>query len=153
MKKKVLFFTTPAYGHINSVLPIVERLVNKDYQVICYSSKEYKQIIEETGAKYIEYKIDFNADDFGLIYGIDIDGSVKFYLDNKLLIEVTDTLDPDVDSLDGVQNCELYRSDIDSNITLIFYNQTYELDTDEYTAYNSLIMIIDSLASGIDYAE
>ena len=65
MKKKVLFFTTPAYGHINSVLPIVERLVNKDYQVICYSSKEYKQIIEETGAKYIEYKIDFNVQEIG----------------------------------------------------------------------------------------
>lgn len=65
MKKKVLFFTTPAYGHINSALPIVERLVNKDYQVICYSSKEYKQIIEETGAKYIEYKIDFNVQEIG----------------------------------------------------------------------------------------
>ena len=69
------------------------------------------------------------------------------------MIEVTDTLDPNIDGIDDIQNCELYRSDIDSNIALIFYNQTYELDTDEYTAYNSLIMIIDSLASGIDYAE
>ena len=107
---------------------------------------------KETGV-YGQYKIDFNADDFGLIYGVDIDGSVKFYLDNKLLIEVTDTLDPSVDDLDEIPNCELYRSDIDSNIALIFYNQTYEPGTDEYTAYNSLIMIIDSLASGIDYAE
>lgn len=115
-------------------------------------SIDTSETTKETGV-YGQYKIDFNADDFGLIYGIDIDGSIKFYLDNKLLIEVTDTLDPSVDSLDGVQNCELYRSDIDSNIALIFYNQTYELGTDEYTAYNSLIMIIDSLASGIDYAE
>ena len=66
MKKKILFFTTPAYGHINSVVPIVEGLVNKDYQVICYSSKEYKQIIEETGAKYIEYKLDFNVQEIGI---------------------------------------------------------------------------------------
>ena len=115
-------------------------------------SIDTSETAKETGV-YGQYKIDFNADDFGLIYGIDIDGSVKFYLDNKLLIEVTDTLDPSVDGLDGIQNCELYRSDIDSNIALIFYNQTYEPGTDEYTAYNSLIMIIDSLASGIDYAE
>ena len=33
MKKKVLFFTTPAYGHINSVLPIVERLVISGYML------------------------------------------------------------------------------------------------------------------------
>lgn len=115
-------------------------------------SVDTSETAKETGV-YGQYKIDFNADDFGLIYGIDIDGSVKFYLDNKLLIEVTDTLDPSVDGLGEIQNCELYRSDINSNIALIFYNQTYELDTDEYTAYNSLIMIIDSLASGIDYAE
>lgn len=115
-------------------------------------SVDTSETAKETGV-YGQYKIDFNADDFGLIYGIDIDGSVKFYLDNKLLIEVTDTLDPSVEGLGGIQNCELYRSDIDSNIALIFYNQTYELDTDEYTAYNSLIMIVDSLASGIDYAE
>lgn len=102
---------------------------------------------------YGQYKIDFNADDFGLIYGINIDGSVNFYLDNRLLMTVTDTLDENVDGLGGIQDCELYRSSVNDKISLIWYNQKYELNTDEYTAYNSLIMIIDSLAENIDYAK
>ena len=144
---------TEALGYLGLTMADVEETDAESLNIkLGVKSIDTSETAKETGV-YGQYKIDFNADDFGLIYGIDIDGSVKFYLDNKLLIEVTDTLDPSADSLDGIQNCELYRSDIDGNIALIFYNQTYELDTDEYTAYNSLIMIIDSLASGIDYAE
>lgn len=144
---------TEALGCLGLTVADVEETDAKSLNIkLGVESVDTSETAKETGV-YGQYKIDFNADDFGLIYGIDIDGSVKFYLDNKLLIEVTDKLDPNVDGLDGIQNCELYRSDIDSNIALIFYNQTYELDTDEYTAYNSLIMIIDSLAYGIDYAE
>ena len=144
---------TEALGRLGLTVADVEETDAKSLNIkLGVESVDTSETAKETGV-YGQYKIDFNADDFGLIYGIDIDGSVKFYLDNKLLIEVTDTLDPSIDDLGGIQNCELYRSDIDSNIALIFYNQTYKLDTDEYTAYNSLIMIIDSLASGIDYAE
>ena len=63
MKKKILFFSTPAFGHINSTIPIIEKLINENYEVICYSSKEYKEIIEETGADFIEYKINFNVNE------------------------------------------------------------------------------------------
>lgn len=144
---------TEALGCLGLTVADVEETDDESLNIkLGVKSVDTSETAKETEV-YGQYKIDFNADDFGLIYGIDIDGSVKFYLDNKLLIEVTDTLDPNVDGLGGIQNYELYRSDIDSNIALIFYNQTYELYTDEYTAYNSLIMIIDSLASGIDYAE
>lgn len=144
---------TEALGRLGLTVADVEETDAESLNIkLGVESVDTSETAKETGV-YGQYKIDFNADDFGLIYGIDIDGSVKFYLDNKLLIEVTDTLDPSVDDLGEIQNCELYRSDINSNIALIFYNQTYELDTDEYTAYNSLIMIIDSLASGVDYAE
>lgn len=144
---------TEALSYLGLTVTGVEETDAKSLNIkLGVESVDTSETAKETGV-YGQYRIDFNADDFGLIYGIDIDGSVKFYLDNKLLIEVTDTLDPSVDGLGEIQNCELYRSDINSNIALIFYNQTYELDTDEYTAYNSLIMIIDSLASGIDYAE
>lgn len=57
---KVLFFSTPAFGHINATIPIIEKLVKADYEVICYSTEKFKKMIEDTGATYIKYQIDFN---------------------------------------------------------------------------------------------
>ena len=57
--KKIVFFSTPAFGHINSVYPIILKLVKKNYQVDWYCSKKYKQFVEQTGANFIEYKVDF----------------------------------------------------------------------------------------------
>ena len=59
--KKIVFFSTPAYGHILCVLPVIERLVKKGYIVECYSTIEFKEIFEKVGAKFIEYKIDFSS--------------------------------------------------------------------------------------------
>ena len=58
--KKIVFFSTPAFGHINSVYPIILKLVKKNYQVDWYCSKKYKQFVEQTGANFIEYKVDFD---------------------------------------------------------------------------------------------
>ena len=58
--KKIVFFSTPAFGHINSVYPIIIKLVKKNYQVDWYCSKKYKQFVEQTGANFIEYKVDFD---------------------------------------------------------------------------------------------
>ncbi|MCM1496445.1 MAG: glycosyltransferase [Bacteroides sp.] len=56
----ITFFTTPAYGHILCVLPVVKRLVDCGYCVDCHASPAFRQLIEQCGANYIEYTIDFS---------------------------------------------------------------------------------------------
>lgn len=58
--KRIVFFSTPAFGHINCVYPVIKKLVKNNYQVDWYCSKKYKQFIEQTGANFIEYKVDFD---------------------------------------------------------------------------------------------
>lgn len=58
--KRIVFFSTPAFGHINSVYPVISKLVKNNYQVDWYCSKKYKQFVEQTGANFIEYKVDFD---------------------------------------------------------------------------------------------
>lgn len=60
MKKQIIFFSTPAFGHINSTLPIIKKLSDNGYKVKCYSTIEFKNQIENVGAEFEEYKIDFN---------------------------------------------------------------------------------------------
>lgn len=60
MKKKIIFFSTPAFGHINSVYPVLERLVKNGYEVDWYCSKRFKDFVESSGANFIEYFSDFD---------------------------------------------------------------------------------------------
>lgn len=58
---KAVFFTLPHYGHINPNIGLVEELVKRGDQLICYSSIAFKEIIEATGAEFKEYKVDVEA--------------------------------------------------------------------------------------------
>ena len=58
--KKIVFFSTPAFGHINAVFPVIKKLLMNNYQVDWYCSKRFKRIVENTGANFIEYEIDFD---------------------------------------------------------------------------------------------
>jgi len=59
MVKKVLFFTTPAYGHIIPVAPIIKELIHSHgYEISCYSSSQFEKEIISWGAKFIEYPFD-----------------------------------------------------------------------------------------------
>lgn len=60
-KKRIVFFSTPAYGHILSVMPVIKSLIDKGYDVECYSTNKFRNLIEKTGATYIEYEIDFES--------------------------------------------------------------------------------------------
>ena len=62
MNKKILFFTTPAYGHIIPVAPIMKELIKRGCELTCYSSSRFRKEIISLGAKYIEYP--FDADSF-----------------------------------------------------------------------------------------
>jgi len=50
---KIVFFSMPVYGHTNPTIEVVRELVNKDNEVIYYSFNEFKEKIEDTGAKCI----------------------------------------------------------------------------------------------------
>ena len=66
MKKKdvIIIYGTPAYGHINPVLPIASSLVSDGYEVIFYATEEFRKGIEETGAVFESYdfgKLSFSS--------------------------------------------------------------------------------------------
>jgi len=50
-----VFFTIPAHGHINPNLPLITELVAQGETVICYSTSEFQNKIERTGAVYRPY--------------------------------------------------------------------------------------------------
>lgn len=60
MKKKIIFYSTPAYGHLMPEYSVIKRLVDNGYDVEWYCSKKYKDFVLKSGAKFIEYKIDFD---------------------------------------------------------------------------------------------
>lgn len=56
--KTILYYTFPVSGHINPVLKLLESLAKGDYNVICYSTVQYKNVIENTGAVFRDYNED-----------------------------------------------------------------------------------------------
>ena len=56
---KIVFFMTPAYGHVLPVLPIVKKLIESGHNIICYCTPAFKSRIENTGASYREYDKEF----------------------------------------------------------------------------------------------
>lgn len=54
-EKTIIFYTTPAHGHINPVLPIMSGLLKKGYTVIAYSTDEFRSLIESSGAEFRRY--------------------------------------------------------------------------------------------------
>jgi MGT family glycosyltransferase len=51
----ILFFNHPAHGHTNPTLPLVTELVRRGERVIYYSSEDFQQAIEQTGATFRSY--------------------------------------------------------------------------------------------------
>ena len=52
---KIVFLTPPAHGHLNPVLPVIQELVQRGEQVICYNNEEFRPQIEKTGAIFHAY--------------------------------------------------------------------------------------------------
>lgn len=51
---KFLFFTNPAYGHLNPILGIVRELVKKGNKVVVYNTLEFAEKIKQTGSEFRE---------------------------------------------------------------------------------------------------
>jgi MGT family glycosyltransferase len=58
---KAIFFTLPHHGHVNPNIGLLKELVKRGDMIVCYSSISYKGIIEETGARWREYKVNLEA--------------------------------------------------------------------------------------------
>ena len=61
MGKRIIFFATPAYGHVSSVLPVIRRLVQRGHKVTWYCTSKFRTMVEESGASYVEYPGEFDA--------------------------------------------------------------------------------------------
>ncbi len=55
--KRIVFYSLFAHGHTNPTLPVVSELVKRGYEVIYYSTEEFKEKIEGTGAIFRDYNI------------------------------------------------------------------------------------------------
>ncbi len=78
----IVFFGTPAYGHVNPTLPMITELVKCGYRVTYYDTEEFRQAIEACGAT-------FRAYDFGTIPWTPQVGSRILEL-TELLLRFTD---------------------------------------------------------------
>lgn len=63
---KIVFFNIAAHGHTNPTIEVVRELVNRGHEVIYYSFEEFKERIEDAGARCIccdEYLPDLKKED------------------------------------------------------------------------------------------
>lgn len=60
MSKQIVFFSTPAYGHLISVYPVIKKLIILGYKVDWYCTKKYENLILSSGANFIDYEGDFD---------------------------------------------------------------------------------------------
>lgn len=58
----VLFFSIPATGHVHPSLPLVRELASRGERVIYYNSETYRAKVEQTGAEFCAYHLNY---DFG----------------------------------------------------------------------------------------
>lgn len=57
---RIIFFSTPAYGHLTAVHPVITHLVKDGHEVVWYCSSRYKDFVLRSGAHYQEYAGDFD---------------------------------------------------------------------------------------------
>lgn len=62
-KTTVILYTIPAYGHVFSLLYLMESLVNHGFRVICYASETFRTAVEECGCEYRDYPAGFSQVD------------------------------------------------------------------------------------------
>jgi MGT family glycosyltransferase len=56
---RILYFSFPAHGHMNPVLPVLRELVRRRCEVACYSTEPFQPGIEEAGAAFCNYGPEF----------------------------------------------------------------------------------------------
>jgi MGT family glycosyltransferase len=72
---KVIYFSVTLHGHVNPSLGLIKKLVERGEEVCYYSSEEFRQKIEGTGARFMSYR---EMVDFGTYDGDGIDAFLVF---------------------------------------------------------------------------
>ena len=86
---KIVFFSIPAHGHTNPTIEVVRELVNRGNKVIYYSFNEFKDKIEEAGAKCIlcdEYLPELKKEDEKKV-GKDFSALIAMVVDTTLALD------------------------------------------------------------------
>lgn len=86
---KIVFFSIPAYGHTNPTIEVVRELVDRGNEVLYYSFNEFKDKIEDTGAKFIscdKYLPELRPEDEKKI-GKDFSGLIEMIADTTISLD------------------------------------------------------------------
>jgi len=81
---KVLFINGNVHGHINPTLPVVRELVNLGEEVWYLSTMEFKNKIESSGAKFMDYGSRMNK----FLQGFKPSGNHPFYTLIEFMLEM-----------------------------------------------------------------
>ena len=57
---KIVFFSTPAYGHVISSIPVLDMLGSIGYEVDYYGLEQFKDTIQKARVNFINYSVDFD---------------------------------------------------------------------------------------------
>lgn len=74
----------PAYGHMNSILSFMEKLVQNGFRVVCWSVEQFRAEIVKTGSEYRSYRMDWNEIDLSdgkrlwKLYRMELEYTLKF---------------------------------------------------------------------------
>lgn len=95
---KIVFFSIYAHGHTNPTIEVVRELVNRGNEIVYYSFREFKEKIEDAGARCIccdEYLPELKKEDekkvgkdFSLLIDMIVDTTLA--LDEKVCSELKD---------------------------------------------------------------
>jgi MGT family glycosyltransferase len=56
---RILYFSFPAHGHMNPVLPVLRELVRRRCELACYSTEPFRPGIQQAGAAFRNYGPEF----------------------------------------------------------------------------------------------
>lgn len=56
---RILYFSFPAHGHMNPVLPVLRELVRRRSEVACYCTEPFRPGIQQAGAAFCNYGPEF----------------------------------------------------------------------------------------------
>jgi MGT family glycosyltransferase len=62
---RIVYFSLPAYGHINPTLPVVRELSSRQHELVYFSTGRFRQSVEDTGAHFRAYAGKFDMPERG----------------------------------------------------------------------------------------
>jgi MGT family glycosyltransferase len=62
---RILYFSFPAHGHLNPVLPVLRELIRRRCEIACHSTEPFRPGIQQTGAAFYNYGPEFRMPERG----------------------------------------------------------------------------------------